>query len=238
MAAATSGQKKTAEFSSFSAALAKSVAPIYISGKPTQTEVVALTPPPSQDKNAERNSLFSFLFFSFSPKKLWNQTSSLKREEKKALNGKRTDEGAEKRKKKKARETRKKYHWRAIIWAISGRLLFHPPVGMEGTGRVCLAAGWRRWRVERQEEGGRKRKRGRSERVHGTSEPKDCPVQRVQQGSVVPEGPSQQEDGAKDGGKRSGRKRGRWNVTFKRQRRDNGGTDAKTRESSVADLLL
>lgn len=101
MAAATSGQKKTAEFSSFSAALAKSVAPIYISGKPTQTEVVALTPPPSQDKNAERNSLFSFLFFSFSPKKLWNQTSSLKREEKKAFNGKRTDEGAEKRKKKK-----------------------------------------------------------------------------------------------------------------------------------------
>lgn len=128
MAAATSGQKKTAEFSSFSAALAKSVAPIYISGKPTQTEVVALTPPPSQDKNAERNSLFSFLFFSFSPKKLWNQTSSLKREEKKALNGKRTDEGAEKRKKKSQRDEEKislegnylGYFWKTAFPSSSG----------------------------------------------------------------------------------------------------------------------
>lgn len=53
----------------------------------------------------------------------------------------------------------KKYHWRAIIWAISGRLLFHPPAGMEGTGRVCLAAGWRRWRVEGEKEGGGQKKK-------------------------------------------------------------------------------
>lgn len=105
----------------------------------------------------QRGILF-FLFFSFSPKKaLESDKLFKKRRKKKALSGKRTDEGAEKRK-KKAGETRKKYHWRAIIWAISGRLLFHPPVGMEGTGRVCLAAGWRRWRVERQEEGVEKEK--------------------------------------------------------------------------------
>lgn len=83
MAAATSGQKKTAEFSSFSAALAKSVAPIYISGKPTQTEVVALTPPPSQDKNAERNSLFSFLFFL--PKKAVESDKLFKKRRKKSF---------------------------------------------------------------------------------------------------------------------------------------------------------
>lgn len=45
----------------------------------------------------QRGILFFFTFFSFSQKKLWSRTSSLKREEggkKEALNGKRTDEGA------------------------------------------------------------------------------------------------------------------------------------------------
>lgn len=103
MAAATSGQK-TAEFSSFFPALAKSVGPIYISGKPTQTRVVALTPLPLRKTCSEE---FSFSFFSFSKKKkLWNETSSLKREVegKKALNGERTDEEAEKRKMREREE--------------------------------------------------------------------------------------------------------------------------------------
>lgn len=75
----------------------------------------------------QRGILF-FLFFSFSPKKLWNQTSSLKREEKKALNGKRTDEGAEKRKKKSQRDEEKislegnylGYFWKTAFPSSSG----------------------------------------------------------------------------------------------------------------------
>lgn len=115
------------------------------------------------------------IVFLFVPhKKLWSQTRFLKRAgHRKALRGERIDEGAEKQEGKR----RRKYHWRAIIWAISGRLLFHPPVGTEGTGRVCLASGWRRRRVETQKEGVEK-ERSRSERVHGISEPKECPARR------------------------------------------------------------
>lgn len=75
----------------------------------------------------------------------------------------RKEQMKEQRSAKKASERRKKYHWRAIIWAISGRLLSHPPVGMEGTGRVCLAAGWRRWRDGGETRGGVKKERSRSE---------------------------------------------------------------------------
>lgn len=86
VAAATSGQKP-AEISSFSQALAKSVGQIYISGKPTQTKMVVLAALCVRGKkNAVRNLFSPVSFFSFSQKKLWNQTSSLKREEREKNN--------------------------------------------------------------------------------------------------------------------------------------------------------
>lgn len=87
VAAATSGQKP-AEISSFSQALAKSVGQIYISGKPTQTKMVVLAALCVRGKKCSEEFIFPrlFLFFSFSQKKLWNQTSSLKREEREKNN--------------------------------------------------------------------------------------------------------------------------------------------------------
>lgn len=130
-----------------------SMGPINISGKPTDQKWL-LDFCPSGRKKKRKEIKRDFLFFLL--KKKESDKFSKKRRAQKSFESEKNRRGRRVAAERK-REGRRKYRWRAIIWAISGRLLFHPPAGMEGTGRVCLAAGSRR--VERQTHGGRKRKK-------------------------------------------------------------------------------
>lgn len=145
---------------------------------------------PSEEKNAERNSSFSVFSF-LTPKKTLTRGGR----------GERKVEWEKNREAQKAREGRKKYHWRAIIWAISGRLLFHPPVGTEGTGRVCLAAGW-------EKEGGIKRKKEKKEGVNkcmGRLELKTVEYREFSQTLLSLKGPVSKKTERKGGGREGGR---------------------------------
>lgn len=157
-----------------------SMGPINISGKPTDQKWLLDSCPSGRKRKKKRKKIKrDFLFFLL--KKKESDKFSKKRRAQKSFESEKNRRGRGGAAERK-REGRRKYRWRAIIRAISGRLLFHPPAGMEGTGRVCLAAGSRR--VERRTHGGRKRKEVE------VNEWKGClnhPAWRGQQDSTVPE---------------------------------------------------
>lgn len=176
VAAATSGQKP-AEISSFSQALAKSVGQIYISGKPTQTKMVVLAALCVRGKKCSEEFIFPRLFLFFFPKKALesDKLSKKRREGKKTtLNAERTDEGA---KKCKERQKRKKnITGGQLSWLFLEDCFSILQSGWREQGgsvwQLAERGGGRRYR-RREGEG---RERRRSERVHGTFKPKDCPV--------------------------------------------------------------